>query len=84
MSCLKLCDSDDCYQTENDADIYHIDWETEQFLREHCSHWFNGSFNDICECCIEETNVDYPGFYVINDGDLSISKEYLNNPKLLS
>lgn len=84
MSCLKLCDSDDCYQTENDVDIYHIDWETEQFLREHCKHWFNGSFNDICMDCIEGTNIDYPGFYVINDGDLSISKEYLNNQKLLS
>lgn len=27
MSSLMLCDGDDCYQSENDTKIYHIDFE---------------------------------------------------------
>ena len=84
MSSLKLCDCDDCYQTENDCYVYHIDYETKEFLRKHCGHWFNGSYEDICQDCIDQTNMDYPDFFIIDEfGDLSISQKYLDNPELL-
>ena len=84
MSSLKLCDNDDCYQTENDCYVYNIDSETTDFLKQHCSHWFKSRFDDICKDCIDQTNIDYPDFFFIDSyGDLSIGKKYLDNPFLL-
>ena len=84
MSSLKLCDADDCYQTENDCYVYHINRETADFLKEHCSHWFKSSFDNICQDCIEQTNIDYPNFFIVdNYNDLIISEKYLDNPLLL-
>lgn len=84
MSSLSLCDGADCYQTENDCDVYHIDNETEKFLREHCRHWMNGSYYHICQDCIDSTNNDYPEFFMIDEmNDLYINDKYLDNPELL-
>jgi len=84
MSCLKLCDSDDCYQSENDARILHIDYETQEFLKEHCKSWMNGHYDDICMDCINNTNIDYPDFFIVDDCmDLSIGKMYIENPELV-
>jgi hypothetical protein len=78
-----LCDGDDCYQSENDTKIYHIDFETKEFLKEHCKHWFN-AYEDICQDCIDQANMDYPNFFVFGKyNDISIGKEYLDNPNLL-
>jgi len=84
VSSLKLCDSDDCYQSENDTTIYHIDFETKEFLKEHCSSWFKFSFDDICKDCVDNINIDYPNFFIIDKySDLSINKNYLDYPELL-
>lgn len=84
MSCLKICDSDDCYQSENDVYIFHIDFETSQYLKKHCKSWFKWSFDDICQDCIDNINIDYPDFFIIdNIQDLSIGKDYISNPELL-
>lgn len=85
MSSLQLCDGDDCYKSENDVDyIYHIDFETKEYLKKHCEHWFNSSCDDVCQDCINEANMDYPNFFILDEYDnLSISKEYLENPEKL-
>lgn len=83
MSCLKLCDSEDCYQSENDCHVYHIDLETAIFLEENVSHWMS-AYDDICKDCVENTNIDYPEFFIIDEmNNLSISEKYINNPKLV-
>lgn len=84
MSCLKLCDGDDCYQSENDSQIIHIDHETKKFLYEHCSSWFNSNLDDICMDCIDQANMDYPNFFILNEyHNLSIGKKYIDNPQAL-
>ena len=84
MSCLELCDGDDCYQSENDARIFHIDFETKQFLQEHCKLWMNSSCDHICNDCVDNTNIDYPDFFIIDDSmDLSIGNMYIDNPELV-
>jgi len=84
MSCLRICDSDDCYQSENDVEMYHIDYETAEFLRGYsCSSWFN-EFDDICQDCIDNVNDDYSYFFVFDENEaLKIGEKYLNNPTLL-
>ena len=85
MSCLKLCDSEDCYNTDNDTFIHHIDYDTTQFLLEHCKSWFRSyAIEDICQECIDSINADYSEFFILdNSNKLSIGKKYINNPKLL-
>lgn len=84
MSSLRLCDADDCYQSENDCGVYHIDKETEDFLRKHCSYWMKSSYDDICEDCIDNINTDYPNFFIFDEYDrLTISQGYITNPELL-
>jgi len=83
MSCLRLCDSNDCYQSENDSPIFHIDYETSEFLKEHLGYWMNGSCDDICKDCIENTNIDYPEFFTIDEmQNLTIGEKYLSSPEL--
>ena len=83
MSCLRLCDCDDCYESGNTQKIYHIDHDTETFLREHCNYWFKASFDDICVGCIENINMDYDEFFVYDDYNLCINDKYLKAPELL-
>ena len=84
MSSLSWCDGSDCCKSENDCEIYHIDRETEDFLKENVPYWMNGSYNDICKDCIDQTNIDYPDFFIIDESNnLSINKKYIDNPNLV-
>jgi len=84
MSSLSLCDGDDCHQTENDCDVFHIDNDVEKFLKMHFSHSMNGSYCDICQDCIDSLNNDYLEILLIDEsGDLYVNDKYLQNPELL-
>lgn len=80
MSCFRLCDGDDCSNTENDG-VYHIDYETGQYLEANHTSAFKGTvFDDICDDCIsyinEDYKEDYPLLVVTGRSDLSINKNF--------
>ena len=84
MSSLSLCDGNDCYKTENDCEVHHVDDKVEKFLKMYCSNWMNGSYDDICQDCIDSVNEDYQEFFIFDEYDgLCISDKYLQNPELL-
>jgi len=85
MSCLRLCDVNDCYNSENNNTLYHIDYETAEFLKgSDLSSLFN-DFDDICNECIDTINEDYPEFFIRDRyNNMSIGKKYINNPNLLN
>lgn len=66
MSNIQQCDCVDCYNTSMETTIYYIDYETEEYLRENLSNYFNG-YADICEECVKNINNDYPELLVVGD-----------------
>ncbi len=83
MSKLILCDGDDCYQSENEVQMFSIDDKTREFLQTYCSNWTKYHCEDICQDCIDQANNDYENFFIIKDYLLNIGQEYIDNPKLI-
>ncbi|MDX8383429.1 MAG: hypothetical protein R8M45_05065 [Ghiorsea sp.] len=84
MSSLKLCDSDDCYKSENDCRVFSIHGETKRFLKMYCKTWFQlMPISDICQDCIDNANADYEGFFEVDGYSLKIGSKYINDPTLL-
>lgn len=78
MSSIKVCDCVDCYNTEQEEEIYHIDFESQAILKKHFKGWMNGSYDDICIKCVTQTNRDCEGFYIIDTyNNLTIDNDYL-------
>ena len=76
MSSIKLCDSEDCYQTENDCRIYSVSiWMRQKVEELHITNWFKTPYKDICQDCIDQANVDYPDLFLLD----CINNVYIND-----
>jgi len=80
MSCFRVCDGDECGNTENDC-LYHVSEEVRDFMKDFYPSWkyFNDA-SDLCDECIENINEEYPKdkpLLVVDDYSyVEISDEY--------
>ena len=81
MSSLTLCDGEDCCNSENDCKIYYITSEMEDRINAlHISRWFDYTRDDLCKECVDQSNIDYPGLFIVDKHNkLSISDKYVYN-----
>ena len=71
MSCLRYCDSDDCYENENDVKMYDMSYKLNESLAK-----FIGNNGDICQYCIDTWIEDYPNLMIKDD-----IYDYIMNPE---
>ena len=80
MSCFRVCDGDDCENTEKDT-LYYVPEEVRDFMKDFYPYWkyFNNA-SDLCEGCLENINAGYPEdkpLLIIDDYSyVEISDEY--------
>jgi len=91
MSCFRLCDGDDCDNTENDT-LYEVPHNIKEFMQANYPYWkYYNNASDLCSECVAGINENFPEnnpLVEIDDTytfqkDIKIAKVYLDNPSLV-
>ena len=82
MSCRRYCDIKDCETHCDNGDVFSIDYDTGEFLKEHLS-WMFDEYEDICQECMTWMDSSYRDIFLTNGDDFTINPKYAKNPELL-
>ena len=89
MSSFRICDGDECDNTEN-GKLYKVPNSTKKFMEKHFPYWnhYNDA-DDLCQDCVDQINDNYKEPLLVPEGrftycdDIIINKIYLENINLL-